>query len=35
MEAVSIEWACILLLAVASFGVFCVGVNCSVIDVFG
>ena len=35
LEAVSIRWACVLLLAAASLGVFCVGVICSVIDVFG
>ena len=35
MIGVSVKWACILLSAVASFGVFCVGVICGVIDVFG
>ena len=31
MEAVSVKLACVLLSAVASFAVFCVGVICSVI----
>ena len=35
MEAVSIKWACVPLSAASHFGVFCVGVICGVIDVFG
>ena len=32
---IAAKWACDLLLAAESLGVFCVGVICGVIDVFG
>ena len=35
MEAVYIKWACVPLSAASHFCVFCVGVICGVIDVFG